>query len=579
MERFARLYAELDATTSTSAKVAAMRRYFESAPAIDAAWGLFFLQGGRLKRLIAPTRLRDWITELVQLSPVLVEESYAHVGDLAETVALLVDTAFGERRSDLSAVPSPASGRGGSEGPGEGLSPLTSEAKAPLSPPSAGLSPTRGREDSLTAPALHECVELLQNLANKDESTQRETVFSWWKRLPFAQCFLFTKLLTGSLRVGVSSGLAARALASHSGLETAVVQHRLMGDWQPSATAYESLLQAEQAETLPSQPYPFCLAHALDEAAPEALDDLASYLAEWKWDGIRGQLIRRAGQTWLWSRGEDLLNGRFPEVETMAERLPDGTVLDGELLAWRDGSVMPFSALQTRIGRKNPGKKSLADAPVIFLPYDLLEWRFEDWRQRPLAERRAQLETVCTEFGLLVSPRVDARDWNDLKQQREQARERGVEGLMLKRLDSPYTPGRKTGLWWKWKLGALTVDCVLIYAQAGHGRRSNLYSDYTLAVWDGGSLVPVAKAYSGLTDEELASMDRWIRSHTIEKFGPVRSVEPVQVFEIAFENIQESRRHKAGVALRFPRIARWRRDKPASEADTLASLKQLIVSR
>ena len=580
MERFARLYAELDATASTSAKVAAMRRYFESAPAIDAAWGLFFLQGGRLKRLIAPTRLRDWITELTQLSPALVEESYAHVGDLAETVALLIDTRFGGERSD-SLVPSPAGGRGWRVAPGEGQPVKSAHCSDAPSLPSLreGLSPASGREEQPATPTLHECVELLQNLSTENESTQRETVFRWWKSLPFAQCFLFTKLLTGSLRVGVSSGLAARALAAHAGLETAVVQHRLMGDWQPSAASYTSLLQSGRAEALPSQPYPFCLAHALDEAEPESIGDLVGYLAEWKWDGIRGQLIRRAGQTWLWSRGEDLLNGRFPEVEAMAERLPDGSVLDGELLAWRDGAVMPFSALQTRIGRKTPGKKSLADAPVIFLPYDLLEWRGEDWRERPLSERRAQLETVCTEFGLLVSPRVEARDWDDLKQQREQARERGVEGLMLKRLDSAYTPGRRTGLWWKWKLGALTVDCVLIYAQAGHGRRSNLYSDYTLAVWDGGALVPVAKAYSGLTDEELASMDRWIRSHTLEKFGPVRSVEPVQVFEIAFENIQQSRRHKSGVALRFPRIGRWRRDKPASEADTLDSLRQLIASR
>ncbi|WP_411887085.1 ATP-dependent DNA ligase [Hydrocarboniphaga effusa] len=580
MERFARLYAELDATTSTSAKVAAMRRYFESAPAEDAAWGLFFLQGGRLKRLIAPTRLRDWITELTQLSPALVEESYAHVGDLAETVALLIDTRFGGERDDP-LIPSPAGGRGWREAPGEGKPERAAHSPNEPSLPSLreGLSPASGREDEPATPALHECVELLQNLSTADESTQRETVFAWWRRLPFAQCFLFTKLLTGSLRVGVSSGLAARALAAHAGLDTAVMQHRLMGNWQPSAESYASLLQAGRAEALPSQPYPFCLAHPIDEATPEAVGELAGYLAEWKWDGIRGQLIRRAGQTWLWSRGEDLLNGRFPEVEAMAERLPDGSVLDGELLAWREGAVMPFSALQTRIGRKNPGRKSLADAPVTFLPYDLLEWRAEDWRGRPLSERRAQLETVCTEFGLLVSPRVDASDWDDLKRQREQARERGVEGLMLKRLDSPYTPGRKTGLWWKWKLGALTVDCVLIYAQAGHGRRSNLYSDYTLAVWDGDALVPVAKAYSGLTDEELASMDRWIRSHTIEKFGPVRSVEPVQVFEIAFENIQESRRHKAGVALRFPRIARWRRDKPAREADTLATLKQLLATR
>jgi len=529
MRRFAALYAALDATSSTTAKLAAMRAYFEDAPAEDAAWGLYFLLGNRLKRLIPPTRLRDWITQLTRLSPALIEESYAHVGDLAETVALLLDA-----RLDRPAT--------------------TNE-----------------------APPLHQCVALLQALADADEALQRETVFDWWQRLPFEQCFLFTKLLTGSLRVGVSAGLAARALAAQSGLETPVVQHRLMGDWKPSAAEFAALTAPEQAERQASQPYPFCLAHALtDDAHLPALGDVGDFLAEWKWDGIRGQLIRRQGQSFLWSRGEDLLNGRFPEIETLAAQLPEGCVLDGEILAWKDGAVSPFALLQTRIGRKAPGKKTLADAPVIFMPYDLLEYGGDDWRSRPLAERRAQLEALCAETGFVPSPRVDGLDWDGLRRMREEARSRGVEGLMLKRLDSVYGAGRKSGLWWKWKIDPLSIDCVLVYAQAGHGRRSNLYTDYTLAVWDGAALVPVAKAYSGLTDVELVAMDRWIRAHTLEKFGPVRSVEPLQVFEIAFEGIQVSTRHKAGIALRFPRIARWRQDKPASEADTLANVKRLI---
>jgi DNA ligase-1 len=527
MRRFAALYAELDATTSTSAKLAALRRYFEDAPAEDAAWGLYFLLGKRLKRVIAPTRLRDWITQLTQLSPTLVEESYAHVGDLAETVALLLDA-----RPD--------------------------------------------RPPATDAPPLHQCVALLQALADADEDQQRETVFHWWQRLPFQQCFLFTKLLTGALRVGVSAGLAARALAAHSGLETPLLQHRLMGDWKPSAAGYAALTAAEHAGRSASQPYPFCLAHPLGDADLPGLGSRDEYLVEWKWDGIRGQLIRRQAQTYLWSRGEDLLNGRFPEIEELAAKLPDGCVLDGEILAWKNGMVSPFAALQTRIGRKAPGKKALADAPVIFMPYDLLEYRGDDWRSRPLAERRAQLEALCAQTGFVPSPRVEGLDWDALRRMREQARERGVEGLMLKRLDSVYAAGRKAGLWWKWKIDPLSIDCVLVYAQAGHGRRSNLYTDYTLAVWDGDALVPVAKAYSGLTDAELLAMDRWIRAHTLEKFGPVRSVQPVQVFEIAFEGIQASSRHKSGVALRFPRIARWRQDKPASEADTLASVRSLI---
>lgn len=535
MRRFAALYAQLDATASTTAKLAAMRRYFDDTPAEDAAWGLYFLLGKRLKRVIPPTRLRDWIMQLTGLSPALVEDSYAHVGDLAETVALLLDA-----RLD----------------------------RPPI------------RDD---APPLHECVALLQALATADESHQRHTVFDWWQRLPFEQCFLFTKLLTGSLRVGVSAGLAARALAAHGGLETPVLQHRLMGDWRPSAAGFLALTAAENtgADTAPqpSQPYPFCLAHPLTDADIAALGEPADYLAEWKWDGIRGQLIRRDAQTYLWSRGEDLLNGRFPEIETLALQLPDGCVLDGEILAWKDGAVAPFALLQTRIARKAPGKKTLADAPVLFMPYDLLELGGEDLRAQPLTQRRALLESLCAQTGFVASPRVDAGDWDTLRLMRAEARARGVEGLMLKHRDSVYGAGRKSGLWWKWKLDALTIDCVLVYAQAGHGRRSNLYTDYTLAVWDGDALVPVAKAYSGLTDAELLAMDRWIRAHTLQKFGPVRSVDALQVFEIAFEGIQPSTRHKAGVALRFPRIARWRQDKPAREADTLATVKQLITQR
>ena len=529
MRQFAALYAQLDATTSTSAKLAAMQRYFADAPPADAAWGLYFLLGHRLKRVIPPTRLRDWISQLTGLSPALVEDSYAHVGDLAETVALLLDA-----RLD------------------------------------------RIAPDQASAPPLHECVALLQSLAGADPDLQRDTVFAWWQQLPFEQCFLFTKLLTGALRVGVSAGLAARALATQSGVDVAVMQHRLMGEWQPSAAAFTALQAVAPAQQSPSQPYPFCLAQPLDDAAPDAVGPADAFLAEWKWDGIRGQLIRREGQYWLWSRGEELLNGRFPEIEAAAASLPDGCVLDGEVLAWKDGAVAPFALLQTRIGRKAPGKKTLADAPVIFMPYDLLELDGVDLRAQPLQQRRSALAALCDRSAFTPSPTIDAQNWDALRAQREQARQRGVEGLMLKRRDSVYGAGRKAGLWWKWKVDALTIDCVLVYAQAGHGRRSNLYTDYTLAVWSGDALVPVAKAYSGLTDAELVAMDRWIRAHTLEKFGPVRSVEPQQVFEIAFEGIQASPRHKAGVALRFPRIARWRQDKPAAEADTLDNVRALI---
>lgn len=545
MKRFAALYARLDETRATSAKVEAMRAYFAETPPADAAWGLYFLTGERLKRLIAPTQLRAWIGDATGLSPTVIEECYAHVGDLAETLALLLDRA---------------------------------DRPAPIE---------RG---------LAEWVAWLLALRDHPPDEQRAALIEVWAGLPLDECFLFNKLLTGSLRVGVSSGLAARALAAHAGLPDSLIAQRLMaqqgGHWQPSADAFAALLAPGTTEAHPSQPYPFCLASPVEDAAdgtwqdglPSGLGPVTDWLAEWKWDGIRGQLIRRAGQSFLWSRGEELLNGRFPEIETAAAQLPDGTVLDGEILAHDGSRVLPFARLQTRIGRKTVGKKLLADAPVAFVAYDLLEWQGEDWRARPLAERRAQLSTIVAQLAaprLKLSECLVAEDWSGLARQRAEARERGVEGLMLKRLDSVYQTGRRRGAWWKWKLDAMSIDCVLLYAQAGHGRRANLYTDYTLAVWAGpapgeGLLLPVAKAYSGLTDAELTKMDHWIKQHTREKFGPVRSVDPEQVFEIAFEGIQASTRHKAGIALRFPRIARWRTDKKPADANTLDDLKAFL---
>ncbi|WP_293387047.1 ATP-dependent DNA ligase [Nevskia sp.] len=549
MKRFAALYARLDETRATSAKVEAMRTYFAATPPADAAWGLYFLTGERLKRLIAPTQLRAWIGDATGLSPTVIEECYAHVGDLAETLALLLDRA---------------------------------DRPAPIE---------RG---------LAEWVAWLMALRDRPPDEQRAALIEVWAGLELPECFLFNKLLTGSLRVGVSSGLAARALAAHAGLPDSLIAQRLMaqqgGHWQPSADAFAALLAPGTTEAHPSQPYPFCLASPVEDAAdgvwqdglPSGLGPVADWLAEWKWDGIRGQLIRRAGQSFLWSRGEELLNGRFPEIETAAALLPDGTVLDGEILAHDGSQVLPFAKLQTRIGRKIVGKKLLADAPVAFVAYDLLEWQGADWRARPLAERRAQLEMIVAQLAaprLRLSECLIAKDWSSLAAQRAEARERGVEGLMLKRLDSGYQAGRRRGAWWKWKLDAMSIDCVLVYAQAGHGRRANLYTDYTLAVWAGplpgeGALLPVAKAYSGLTDAELTKMDHWIKQHTREKFGPVRSVDASpeigQVFEIAFEGIQASSRHKAGIALRFPRIARWRTDKKSTDANTLDDLKMFL---
>jgi DNA ligase 1 len=525
MRRFAALYLALDATASLKRKQSLLVAYFQATPPEDAAWGLWLLLGNRLKRTVGAVQLRAAVTRLSGLPPEVVEASYAQVGDLAETLALLTDD---------------------------------------------------GRPRTSTERGLAEWIAELQRLAGAPEGAAEALLERVWTTLPFAEAYLFNKLLTGALRVGVSRGLAARALAEAAGLSEAVVARRLAGDWRPSAAALLALQAPQTASVDPAQPYPFALASPLDDA-PETLGAATDHAAEWKWDGIRAQLLRRGGEVHLWSRGEELLDGRFPEIETAAQALPDGCVLDGEVLAWNADGVMPFAVLQRRIGRKRPGPKSLRESPVRFLAYDLLEVNGEDQRERPFQDRRAALETLLRAVpDLLLSPLLATTDWAGLAAAREAARERGTEGLMLKRWDAPYPLGRRRGAWWKWKLNPRHLDAVLLYAQAGHGRRANLYTDYTLGVWDGGTLVPVTKAYSGLTDEELTEMDRWIRRHTVERFGPVRSVAPEQVFEIAFEGIQESPRHKSGIALRFPRIARWRKDKTAAQADTLESLKAML---
>ncbi len=408
---------------------------------------------------------------------------------------------------------------------------------------------------------------------------QQALVTSWWRELPRAELFLLNKLLTGGLRVGVSSLLVVRALAAVSGLPRATLSHRLMGAWRPSAASFRALLAAQVAGEDRSRPYPFFLASPLEQA-PADLGSPDRWLVEWKWDGIRGQLIRRGGEIFLWSRGEELITGRFPELTQAAARLPDGVVLDGEVLAWAKEGVLPFAVLQQRTSRDRLTARILEQAPVVFTAFDLLEADGLDLRERPLAERRLRLEAMLEDKShrLQASSVVDRGSWAELEALRAGCRARGVEGLMLKRRDSAYGTGRQRGAWWKWKIDPLTVDAVLVYAQAGSGRRANLFTDYTFAVWRGAELVPIAKAYSGLTDAEILALDRWVRRHTVDRFGPVRQVAPEQVFELAFEGASRSTRHKSGVALRFPRIVRWRTDKPAAAADRLEQLQALIAA-
>jgi len=527
MKRFADLYRELDQSTATGDKRLALIAYFRAAPHADAAWALWLLSGGKLSRIANTRELHEWIVEESGLSSWLVEESHGHVGDLAETLALLLDD----------------------------------PAQAP---------PER---------SLSQWIELhLLPVANQAPELRRAAVVQGWRTLPTDQRLLFNKLLTGALRVGVSQRLVQQALAELSGIDIALIAQRMLGAWTPTPQFLGDLLSPGALESDRRQPYPFFLASPL-ESAPEALGPVDEWLLEWKWDGIRLQLIRRQGEIALWSRGEERLDGRFPEIEAAATHLPDGAVLDGELLGWREGDQpLPFTALQTRIQRRKPGAKTLADTPVRVLAYDLLELEGEDIRERPLIERRALLDELLLRLDsrvIVASPRVHASDWTQAAVLRESARERGVEGLMLKRLDSPYRSGRRRGDWWKWKIDPLTVDAVLLYAQPGSGRRSTLFTDYTFGLWDGDALVPVAKAYSGLSDEEILDLDRWIRANTTERFGPVRAVAPHHVFELGFEAVNRSTRHKSGIAVRFPRILRWRHDKPAAEADTLETLRSL----
>ncbi len=558
MKRFADMYEALDRTTSTNAKVAALVAYLRDAPPADAAWALFFLTGRRLTRHLPTALMHEWTLQLTGLPEWLVRESYAAAGDFAEAIALLLDgrvrpLTIAELRRE------PPAGRDG---------------RLPFDhpePPSF--------DERMEGIGLAEWIERrilpLRRLADDE---RRAHVMFWWSRLPRQELFLLNKLLTGEFRVGMSHTLVVRAVAQLAGLPAAVVEHRLMGSWEPSAAAFRHVMGPEGPDDDPSRPYPFCLASPLSDAI-DALGAREEWLVEWKWDGIRAQLIRRRGTSFLWSRGEELITDRFPEIVEAAARLPDGTVLDGEVLAFSGGEPRPFADLQRRIGRQTRVREVARDVPAAFLAYDLLEDADVDIRARPLRERRERLVRLAADRSpILVSEELQDPTWNALAVRREQSRARQVEGLMLKRWTSPYRPGRRRGDWWKWKIEPYTMDAVLMYAQPGSGRRASLFTDYTFGVWDDDELVPVAKAYSGLTDDEIDELDRWVRRHTVERFGPVSAVEPTHVFELGFERIAPSSRHRSGVAVRFPRILRWRRDKTARDADTLDTLRQLVAS-
>jgi DNA ligase-1 len=573
VKRFSQLFNELDASTATTAKVEALKRYFAQASDDDAAWAVYFLAGGKPRQVVGGALLRVLACQLAGIPDWLFEESYQAVGDLAETIAHVL-------------------------------------------PPAANIG-----DLTLT----HWVEERLLPLRGLSPEMQAERIAGYWDELDAAGRFLLTKLIGGGFRVGVSRLLVQRALAEHAGLDPKLVAQRMMGftdkSARPSASLYRALLSHEAQPVASSgQPYPFFLAHAIDgdhDDFHRRIGPPEDWLVEWKYDGIRAQIVKRAGQVWIWSRGEDLITERFPEVAALAQPLPDGTVLDGEIVVWMDAGdaaamgeggkrPAPFNLLQQRIGRKLLTKKVLAEAPAGFIAYDVLEWQGADLRASPQAERRLALERVGAQFGLVVSPMEQRGSWAELATLREESRARGVEGFMLKHREARYGTGRTKaeGTWWKWKIDPLSVDAILVYAQAGHGRRASVYTDYTFAVWnraprdaadaqgvidaiaarrppepEGLQLVPFAKAYSGLTDEEFREVDRLIRQTTLEKFGPVRSLKPSLMFELGFEGINRSTRHKSGIAVRFPRMLRIRHDKPLHEADTLQTLEALLQVR
>lgn len=525
MKRFSILFSQLDQTNKTGDKLKLLENYFSAASDLDRLWTLALFTHKRPKRTVNTRQLREWCCELAGISSWLFEESYQTVGDLAETIALLLPIA--KKSSDQ---------------------------------------------------PLHHWIGFLASIKDKDESAKKSAILQAWEVLTKEERLVFNKLITGGFRIGVSQNLITRALANTFGLEKTEVAHRIMGKWDPWTADFNAMLLKPDFSDDLSRPYPFFLAHPLDQTN-DLPGSRAEWQAEWKWDGIRGQVINRKGEIYIWSRGEELLTDKFPELKVMAENLPEGTVIDGEILPFENGNPLPFALLQTRIGRKQVSASLMKKAPLSFMSYDLLEWQGEDIRHWPLERRRKQLEKLVVDWPserLEISGIIASETWDELAGFRARSREVKAEGLMLKHIDSPYETGRKRGSWWKWKIDPLTIDGVMIYAQKGHGRRADLYSDYTLAVWKGKELIPFAKAYSGLTDKEMKSVDSFVKKNTKERFGPVRTVKPDLVFEIAFEGIQESPRHKSGIALRFPRIHRWRKDKPIEEANTLEDLQLLL---
>lgn len=528
MKYFSELISAIEITNKTNSKIDALVDYFKIAPKKDMLWIIALFTGKRPSRPVKSTLMRQWCLEITGYPEWLFLESYSNVGDLGETIALMLP------------------------------------------------DPTHRLEKSLSV-----WMEELIALRSKTDEEKKAYVLNAWSGLGMQERLIFNKLIGGSFRIGVSKKTLVNALSKYSGIDANQLMHSIIGNWDINSISFDDLIQGEHINYDNSKPYPFCLAYALEKEMAE-LGDPDQWQIEYKWDGIRGQIVKRNGEIFIWSRGEELVTGQFPELVSAMETFDDDFVIDGEILALKDNAVLLFNDLQKRLNRKNVSKKMLEEIPVGFYVYDIMEWNGEDIRTKRLIYRRQILENLLTSKNLpkqiVISQIISFTHWHELVNIRNQAREFNSEGLMLKQKDSPYHTGRKKGDWWKWKVDPLTIDAVMIYAQKGSGRRSSKYTDYTFAVKKDEGLVTVAKAYSGLTDVEISEISRFVTKNAIEKFGPVRTVKPVLVFEIAFEGIALSNRHKSGVALRFPRILRWRRDKTVADIDTIEQVKQLITT-
>lgn len=528
MKRFAQLVQELELSNKTNDKITALVNYLNEADDQDKPYVIAMFTGKRPKRPVNTALIKQWAIELSGIPEWLFLESYHNVGDLSETIALV-------------------------------LPPAKHQIEKPL----------------------HTWITELAQLYNQDKSIKKAYILNAWDSLNTQTRFIFNKLISGNFRIGVSNKMLVNAIAKQSGEDSNKIMHSIMGKWLPNEITYQELIAGSHVNTDASWPYPFCLAYALD-TEPENLGPTTAWQAEWKWDGIRGQIVKRNDELFIWSRGEELVTTQFPELHFLKDELENGTVLDGEILSIKDNNVQSFSFLQQRLNRKTISKSQLKDVPICFFTYDILEHQGLDIRQCPLIDRRTLLEThiaqLSTKQVVLLSPVIKFESWERLAELRETSRSINSEGIMLKKLDSIFHAGRKRGDWWKWKINPYTIDVVMTYAQKGSGRRANFYTDYTFAIRDGQNLITIAKAYSGLTDKEIKEVNSFVNKNAIEKFGPVRTVKPELVFEIAFEGITESKRHKAGLALRFPRIVRWRKDKKVDEINTLADLRQLLSS-